>query len=513
MQQWDTFDARTNHAAIAAQRAAQSEHGGLTKQKIISELSRSTHGALTDYVPVAREAAKQEPEFLAHLIAWNERNGQVRDSKVALPVASLIPGFEYAENSLAHLALLDPRTLVRAMDFAKTQAPGFQRQLKAVTERYLRVRESSYGRWERTAIQHRNSLKTLYAKNHIKPVAFADAILFKGKRTPGSVFEAIATLKDMPAMQAAGTIIEKRIPFLVAVSALGKRMKETELVMALIDLMSPTELVTNTKMLERMGVKDVPALRAAYEAGLQRVAESKKATLKTTRAAEAQTDEKLKSKLVAAQEKQIKAMGGPEGNWVVLADKSSSMTEAIEVSRLVSATLAAMVKGDVYLIFFDSGPRFVNVTGKTYDQIKTETSMVKANGSTSIGCGLNYALANSFDVSGIAIVSDGAENTPPAFVDVYQRLCKTLERDIPVYLYWTKCHQPNTYDNNPEALAQNMARANLEMQVFDLRTGTDYYALPNLVQTMKANRYSLVDAIFETPLLTLDEVFDVQKAA
>jgi len=35
----------------------------------------------------------------------------------------------------------------------------------------------------------------------------------------------------------------------------------------------------------------------------------------------------------------------------------------------------------------------------------------------------------------------------------------------------------------------------------------DFYSLPNLVQTMRTNRYSLIEEIMETPLLTLEQAF------
>lgn len=469
----------------------------LTKQQVIAQLTRSTHGDLTAYVPITRQAAGEDPEFLAHLIAWNQEKGAIRDSKLAVPAASLISGFPYAENSLAHIALLDPRNMVKALSFAKTHSTH-QKALSRVVERYLRAREAKFGWWEKTAVQHRSSLKTLYAKYHIKPAGFAQAILFKGEYPKGSIFSVISGLKDMPAMEAAGTIMEKRIPFLVAISALGKRSKETEIVLALIERMTPTELVTNTKMLERMGIKDNPPLRAAFEAGLQKVASSKKQTLKTQRAAEAMTDEKLKAKLIGAVEKQIQNLS-IDGNWLVLGDKSGSMATAIEVARLVSATLAKMVKGDVYLIFFDNTPRFIDVTGKSYDQIKAMTAGVTAGGGTSIGCGVQYAIDKGFDVSGIAVVSDGGENGAPMFVPTYQKLCASLGRDVPVYFYRAEA-------GDGDMLSERMQASGLEMQTFDLRS-VDYHSLPNLVQTMRASRYSLTDEIMATPLLTLDEVF------
>src|ERR1700691_403394 len=147
---------------------------GLTRNKIIAELSRSPHGNLAEYIPLVREATKREPEFMAHLIAWDRKKGQVRDAKVALPVISLsVPGFapEFVENSLAHLAMLNPRELLKAVRFVlkDMRTPGHMRQMRKLVESYLREGESNYPKWERRAIQHHKVLKELYALAHIAP--------------------------------------------------------------------------------------------------------------------------------------------------------------------------------------------------------------------------------------------------------------------------------------------------------------------------------------------------------
>src|SRR6185436_6699668 len=313
---------------------------GLTRNQIMSELTRSAHGKLSAYVPVGIKAAAQEPEFYSHLIAWDRENGQIRDSKVALPVISLseksFPS-DLIENSLAHLALLDPRDLVRAVDFAKSvKTEGRGVKLRGLVTDYLRAREDNWSWWERTAVQHKASLKRLYALFHVKPKALADEILFKGNAPRGTIFAAIKGLSDMGPKEAAGTILERRIPFLVAMGALGKKAEEPDLVMALIDRMSPTELVTNSKMLEKLGIKENPSLRAAYEQGLKRVAKSKKTSLKATKAVESVKDAGLKEKLRGVQNKQIEALGGVEGDWLVLGDKSGSMSVAIETARQIA---------------------------------------------------------------------------------------------------------------------------------------------------------------------------------
>jgi hypothetical protein len=495
----------------------------ITKNQILSELSRSPHGKLEEYVPLCKRAADEDPEFLARLIAWDKIKGQVRDAKVALPVITLtVAGFrdEFVDNSLAHMALLGPREFLRAYHFAMDLKPnGRMRTVRRLATSYLRHIESS-GRFDRTVVQHRSTLRSIYALVHERPQGGApltitkknpatgakeqmetclnEAVLFWDYRPKGSIFEAIANLKDMNPQEAAGTILERKIPFLIALGALGAKAKEPDLVLALIERMSPTELVTNTKMLEKLGIKTVPSLRAAYQSAVERVGKSKKATFKTTRAAEAVQDEGLKAKLSSAQEKQIKDMS-IDGNWLVLGDKSGSMVQAIETSRLVSATLAKMVSGTVTLVFFDSAPQIMDVTGKTYEEVKEKTRYITANGGTSIGCGLLAAVNRHVEIDGIAIVSDGGENTPPVFIDVYRALCKSMDKDIPVYLY--RC------PGEGDVFSPNMKRNGLDVQVFDMEMGVDYYSLPDLVKTMRVNRYSLIEEIMETPLLSLSNIF------
>lgn len=477
---------------------------GLTKQRIIAELVRSPHGALGEYAPITKQAVAQDAEFFAHLVAWNEKNGQVRDAKIALPVLSLQEGYEFAENSLAHLALLDPRNFVRAVQFAKEPGNvgkrGGRNAIGRLVQRYLRYRERNVNYWTRTVVQHRASMKWLYSRYHVRPEALYDAILFKGIRPPGSIFEAVANLSKMPPTAAAAAIQEHRIPFLVAMSAMGKRMQDTDVLHAIIQRMTPSELVTNMKLLEKLGVRNQAATRGALEEGLAKLATSKKVSLKTTVAASQVGDEVLKQRLHAVQDKQLQSFAA-EGNWLVLGDKSGSMSASIEAARVIAGTLAKMVKGEVHLIFFNDMPQYMNVSGKSYEEVIALTKNVKANGGTSVGCGMRYAIERKLDINGIAVVSDGGENAMPVFAQVYTEYCKKFDTSPPVYFYLTS-------GSDRDVFSHNMRVSGHELQIFDLRHNLDYYSLPNLIATMRASRYSLIDDIMAVPLLTLDEVFN-----
>lgn len=479
-----------------------SNESALTKQQIITQLTRSSHGDLKQYVEIGKRAASEDPEFFSHLIAWNEVKGTIRDSKVALPVVYLSTGNKdqvLVENALAHMALRSPRELLKTVRFSRDQHARTT-AVRSLVGRYLRAREEKFPWWERNALQFRSAMKELYALCHIKPSAMADLILFKKQYPVGTIFDVIAKLKDMSPEETAGNIINKRIPFLTAIGALGKKAEDEALALALIKQMSPTELTTNSKMLEKLGVRTKPVLRAAYEEALEKAAKSKKGqTFKTGKAIEAVDDDVLKAKLEKLQEKQIEKLGSVEGNWLVLGDKSGSMQNSIETSRMVAATLAKMVSGDVYLIFFDTTPALpINVKGKTYEEIKKLTSRVMAGGGTSIGCGLKSIMDRNVVVDGIAVVTDGENTTYPTLPQVYESYVQLIGKSIPIYMYKVAGGLDNLSTD---------AR-NLPLTVFDIRHNVDYYALPNLIQTMRTNVYSLTDEIMETPLLTLDKVFN-----
>jgi hypothetical protein len=484
---------------------------GLTKQAIISELTRSPHKDLKAFLPISLKAVQQDPEFFAHLISWNEKNGEIRDSKVALPVIAMHARSEEEElrdNAAAHLAALDPRMLVRAVTFSR-EIHGPTRVVRRLVERYLRDLEADRFHWERRAVQHRASLKTLYARRdlRVKPAPWANEILFKGHYDTGSVFHAIANLKNMAPIEAAGAIQKYRVPFLVVIGALGAKLKDVDIALALIKAMSPTELTTNMKLLEKMGVKTVPALRAALEEALGKASTSKKNTLKTTKAAtyaaDVLEDEGLATKMKALQEKQLDQMKNVEGTWLVEGDKSGSMRESIILATEIAGLLARVVKGQVHMTFFDTAPRYLNATGKSYDELKKATRLITADGGTSIGCGLQYLLDNDIEVDGIAIVSDGGENRAPFFHDVYPRYCNKFAKEVPVYFYRV------AGDHNSFSMYSH--QASIELQEFDLTRSADSYSLPNLVATMRTNRYGLIQAIQDTPLRTIDEVLKRTK--
>jgi hypothetical protein len=476
----------------------------ITQNQIVNQILHIGHGNLDIYTDPCLKAVDAEPELFAHLIAYNHKKGEIRDSKTALPIIALYGkrDMEFYENAAAHLCLLDTKNLVRAQRYQKSLGPVYEgglQWLKEAITLYIRKRERQKAWWDRTALQHRKSFKTLYAMNHIKPSDRANRILFKRNYPKGSVFAKLCQLKNMKPDEAAGTILNYKIPFLIAVGALGGIKDKTDIILALIESMSKAELINNTATLKRWGAMENAALKAAYDKGLLSVKKDTVSTLKAGQAAKAVGDKKLAKKLERVQEEQIDKKGGIDGDWLILGDRSGSMHQSIEIARHVASILARQVKGQVHLVFFNERPVYFNVTNKSFEQIKKDTSRVHASGGTSVGCGLDMIRDKNLLVNGIAICSDGGDNTAPLFHETYKKYCAKMGIDPAVYLY----HVPG----DPNDLSIYCQDAGIQLEQFKIGRDVDYYSLPQLALTMRTSRYALIEEILETKLLKFEDVF------
>lgn len=490
------------------------------RKAIINSLVKSKHGALDEYVTLGLEAVKNDPEFLAHLITWNLIKGEIRDSKVALPIVSLRGNGdrEFSESAIASLMTLDPKNLVKAYNFNKKLSKegkilvgGNRKLLISAINRYLEIREASPAWWVATAVQHRDSLKTLYAITHEnfterKAGSYSiQEILFDRKYPRNSVFEKISKLKDMTPAQAAGTIIQYGIPFQIAIGALGRKKKEyqenPEFLLALMGEMSGSQLINSTKFLTSLGVFDSPMLKTEYNKAIDRAKKDKKVpSLKANKAISDFQDkipEEIVKKLTEVQEVKI-AQKTIDGDWLILGDCSGSMNVSIEKAREIASYITKSVAGKVYLIFFNYEPRMFDVTNMTLDQIQHVTRGIRASGGTSCGCGLKMLLDKNISVNGIAIVSDGGDNRDPFFHDTYKVYTKKMDTEPSIYFF--------SVPGDPDVLSLYCQRSGIHIEKMDVFS-VDYYSLPNIISMMKTSRYGLIDEIMNTPLLTLNEVF------
>lgn len=498
---------------------------GVSRAQIISELQKSRHGKLTEYLPIIGKACELDPEFVAHLIAWDFTNGQIKDSKIALPVITLASTAFPAvlkDNSLAHLAMQPPRELLKALKFAiEIKAPNAtHRTIRSMIHRYLAAKEAVPGKWMHMAARHRRSLKSLYSLSHARTPDWVSAPLFKGVYPPGSIFSDIANLHNMAPTQAAATIQKWHLSPLVVCGAMAgsKAQNDAAVVQAGMDQMSDTELINRAASLEKQGVARDPGLKEGFRKRVGKAVKSGKATLKTSVAAEEVEDDGLRVMLRELQERQIAAQKdagrGLVGNWLVIVDRSQSQQVAIKLGTHVGASLAKFVTGQVHLVFCNSEVIPYDVTGMRLEDIVAKTQFIIAGGSTSYGVGLEWAQSKNLDISGVVVVGDGGENSAPLMVQAWQEWKRKNDQALPIYFLQTFCppeyaRMPNA---NPRLFEALMERATIPVVKHDCTKDIDFYSIPNIVQTFSASRFGVVEKIMACPLVTLDMALGLAPA-
>src|SRR5262249_20724158 len=167
----------------------------------------------------------------------------------------------------------------------------------------------------------------------------------------------LAALKKLsrattPVEQAAA-IIEHRVPYRVAATVVHQ-MTPTVL-LALIDVMSPQEVINNLAALKRRGAMDNPDLKAQIERKLEAAKTSTRVSaFKAEEAMKAANlSKEVREKLEQVADAQVKAKGRITRPTALLIDKSSSMDLAIELGKRIGAMISAICENELHVYAFD----------------------------------------------------------------------------------------------------------------------------------------------------------------
>lgn len=298
---------------------------------------------------------------------------------------------------------------------------------------------------------------------------------------------------DSPAKQAE-LIVEHGIPFTIAVGAL-KKLTPMVLV-ALIYQMSPQEVINNLNSLKKRGALENADVKALID---EKLAEAQNAgrisAFKAMKAAEvAGVDEETQARLAQVAEAQIKRKGKISKSTALFVDKSSSMTEAIEVGKQIAAMVSGIAEAELFVYAFDTMAYPVTTASAEKRELsdwERAFSLIFPNGATSIGAPLEIMRLKKQAVEQIIIVTDEGENTNPYFAAVLPRYAEELKIAPTVLIVKVGQHS--------EVLENALSRINYGFETFTF--GGDYYALPNLVPLLsRPSRMELLLEILETPL-------------
>jgi len=514
--------------------------------RLFNTLLTTPHRKLDLVYPVHLEIVRQDPLFYVRLAAWYSDHGDVRDHKEMFAVTLVTSEFDgHRDTGLALLRELPPYQLGRVVDFihgrkttrmvpvekpiadkkqkkakrAKGEAVGdaaadnsdapkvklreqtekfglfrnVPRSLKTEVERYLREREADADWFDSTVLIARKTLKRLYAVLHVKPGERAQKILFD--RTPpedSRLYHLAMLAKASSPAEQARAIIEHAIPYRVA-STVVSQMTPTVL-LALVERMSPQELINSLGSLKRRGAFDNADIKALIDAKLETARGAKRVSaLKTSEAVKSgQLDAETQAKLEKVADTQIKARGRIQRPTALLIDKSGSMEPAIELGKRIGAMLSAITQSDLFVYAFDT--MAYPIDAPPTDELSAwEKALagIKAGGGTSCGVPLEMMIRRKQYAEQIILVTDEGENTGPLFVPTLQKYCAALSATPNVCIVRTPGAHGGVYTQ--------CQAAGIATDVFDF--SGDYYSLPNLIPLVsRPSKLELLMEIMEYPL-------------
>lgn len=490
---------------------------------ILNSFMTTPHRDLHKIYETHKQVCENDPLFYQQLAAWGLKNIEIRDHKEMFVICLCLSTFDgHRDIGLAILRELPPYQVVRVLDFiggkmvketTKTKVgkkfnytvttkrfglfKNLPRSMRTEVERYLRDRENDIQWFDSSALTAKKHMKRLYALCNVKPSDRAQAILFEDKPPEDSVSAMVKSLAKLtePSEQAK-LIMDKKIPYRIACSVVNS-MTPTVL-FALIDVMSDQELINNIGSLKDRGVFDNADLKAKVEERLNKAKKGKKvAALKSIEAVKAAgVSEDLARQLEDVANAQLNKKGQITRSTALMVDKSSSLSQAIEVAKRLGSAVSAITKAPLYVYAFDAMSYNIKIPA-TPDFAAWEKAFsgVKSGGQTSCGAPLVHLLRQKEDVEQIVMVTDGEENNRPLFLQSFLEYQKYVNH--PVRIVFIKVG--NAARPNKMLLEQQCDAAKVEYE--SIIFNGDYYSIPSMIPFLtKASRLDLLMEIMDYKL-------------
>jgi hypothetical protein len=503
-----------------------------SRLRILNTLLKTPHRELSNVFPVHQPMVNDDPLFYGHLAAWYNKTGEVRDHKEIFVINLCLSNFEgHRDAGLALLREMPPYQVCRVLDFvhgkvkkikataarpatgqgrqrrpaqparaARTDRSGLFRNvpnsMKTELTRYIREREADNAWFDSSVLTARKYIKRIYSLLHIEPSERAQAIIFEGNPPEDSSLAAVKELcrADTAAAQAK-VIIDQKIPYRVA-STVIKAMTPTVL-LALIEVMSPQELINNMGSLKRRGAMDNKDLNDLIKEKLKKAKKSKKVSgLKAMEAIKASgVGEDIKEVLEDVADTQMKAKGRISRSTALLVDKSLSMSEAIEVGKQMAAMISAIMDAPFYCYSFDTMPYELTAKDSTLASWEKAFSGIKASNATHNAAPLIMMQKQKRAVEQILMITDEGENRSPTFNKALHQYAEALEIPVPSVIV-LRAGNRNSWGHITKVL-ENQDDVDLQVYEFD----GDYYSLPNLIPFLtQGSKLDLLMDIMAVPL-------------
>lgn len=511
---------------------------GNTRVRMLNSFMTCPHRDTDRISAIHKELQESDPVFYGHLASWYVKpgNGTIRDHIEIF--AAFLTVDKYIENREVGLAMwreqppfmkhkiigyIEGKTIrIREKTGKKIKSDkgkmvpeikitekfvGFGRGLptsfRKERENYLRWLESKPELFDAIAIRNFKDLKGLYAagRNGVKMSERAHRILWDRDYPEDcklSVYQKI--IKAASPEEQAKLIVENKIPFAVAVSLVESITPSV--MVALINAMTPQEVINNTASLESKGALDNPEVKKLIEDKLDKAMTSNKvATLKskTASATGRIKDESILQKLDQVADKQVRKAGTINMGTAVVVDKSGSMKLSIEVGKRAAAMVSGAMgdKAKLYVLVHDNDARQLTAAEPTLTAWEKAFEPADADNGTSMGSVLDYLIHINAKVDQLIFFTDEGEQSAPYLHDVFPKYVAKfgiVPRIVLVTL-------PNEVGQITHILSGFLRAHQIDFETY-VPENSDYYGLPGLLMMLSRNtKLDIIYEILETPLL------------
>ena len=466
--------------------------------EMLNSLLTTPHRQLEKVAEIHKLIIELDPIFYGHLAVWYQRHGDVRDHKEVFAGNLLTSALtEHRDAGFMMLQEFPPYEVSRIVDFMKQHQNKVPRSARTAVTRYLKSREKNAQFFDRAAIRNRKAMKHLYATLHVKPSDRANAILFKDNPPSDSLAFVLKQLaKAATPAEQANLIVEYKIPYTIAVGAI-KQLTPTVLA-ALINSMSPQEVINNLKSIRSRGAMDHAEVKQLIDSKLDEAAKCDRVSAykASVAGAGANFDAATAAKLEAVTNEQVKKRGKIAKATGLLIDKSGSMESAIEVGKRLAALISGISEAALFVYAFDTMPYPVQANGSELTDWEGAFKHIRAGGGTSCGCAVEAMRIKKQVVEQFILVTDEGENSAPYFADAYQNYCRSLgvNPDVVIVRVGSWCQY-----------VQNQLK-DKQVSVETFTFAGDYYSLPNLVPMLsRPSRLEFLMEILGTSLPVRDD--------
>jgi hypothetical protein len=514
---------------------------GNTRVTMLNSFMTCPHRDLDMVKDVHSNLREKDPVFYAHLATWYQKQeSPIRDHnelfcahlitdkfldnrEVGLALWQKFPVFMkmkilgFIEGKIAKLrektgkkvkngkrVVDEIKIKEKFVGFGMSSPASFRKE----RERYLRWLEADNDRFDSVALKSFNDLKALYAagRNGVKMATRAYEILYKKNYPEGSklnIFKQIMNAKS-PEEQAK-LIVENGIPYTIAVGLVEKITPS--ITVALINAMSPQELINNMASLEERGVMSNPDIKKLIEGKLEKASTAKNVvTLKSKNLAASGRikDESLMKKLDEVTDKQVKKVGTINMDTAIIVDASGSMQRSIEAGKRAAAMVAGAISGKLFIYVHDEMAKEIVLKEPTMTAAENAFKGVRPDNRTSMGCVLDLMMRKNIAVDQLVFFTDEGENQGPFFSDLYKTYCEKTGKVPRIVIV----SMPNDQGRISSEFSTRLKSANIDYEIYRPENN-DYYGLPGLLMLLSRNsKLDLIYEIMDTPLPVREPYMD-----